>query len=1007
MCYNRKRFSEYFNCMRLVLDDFLDVACRSGIQRGVIQMSRRTVILFFVSCASGFASLCLTAVVANADSNLTKSRLHPLELRSEYLPDPLGLDTSCPRLSWRIEAPERNQVQSAYQVLVASDAKLLASDQADLWDSGKVTSCETNQIEYAGAPLQSRQQCFWKVRVWDGVGQESDWSEVARWSMGLLKPDDWQATWISHRDDTPVHQSRDELYLPAPRLYRQQFDSGDDLVRATVYASALGIYDLYINGELVSHDRFRPGWSDYRKRAYYNTFDVTEQLRAGGNVIGAELAEGWYSGYVGFGLLVGYGPYKTGRCFYGKTPALLMQLELEYRDGSRKVVATDASWSVTGDHGTREADLLMGEMYDARRSQPGWATVDYDARNWESAILAKQNGSTTAPYYDTAGEREVELGFVPPEKLQAYPGPPIRATREIRPVGISEPNPGVFIFDMGQNFSGVARLHVKGPAGTKIRLRFGEMLHEDGRLMTENLRRARATDHYILRGDAEGETWEPRFTYHGFRFVEVTGFPGRPPLDAITGVVLHSDTPLTSSFECSDPMVNQFYHNVVWTQISNFVEVPTDCPQRDERLGWTGDAQAYVRTATYNADVAAFFTKWEYDLVESQRENGAYPAYAPFPMQHGKRKSAFGTAWMDAGIICPWTIWQVYGDTRMLEHHWDSMTRFMEFRRKISPDFRGKFVGNDWGDWLCVGAETPIEFIDAAYFALTARMMSQMAAAIGRDDEARDYATLFDRIAAVFVEDYVNSDGTLKVDTQTAYALALFVELVPENLRKATGRHLAKKIEANGFLMSTGFLGTRPLLPALSAVGQHDLAARLLQNQRYPSWGYEVVNGATTVWERWNSYTRDKGFMNPSMNSFSHYAFGAVCEWMFQDLAGIDTAEPGYRHILIQPQIPAAVDTAAVAPQRDPIRWVKAKYVSINGPIVANWRNESERFQLHVNLPANTSATLRLPIAARFQGIVTESGQPLDGAAGVRQVTREGRLMELELGSGKYQFEVR
>lgn len=964
-----------------------------------------------------------------------ESDLKPVALRCEYLEEPMGMEERRPRLSWQVESDHRGQRQTAYRVLVASSKKTLAADKGDLWDSGQVANNQTIQIEFGGKALKSRQQCFWKVMVWDKAGRPSSWSVPARWSMGLLEPSDWKADWISFQDNSALHKSRDKLYLPSPRLYRKPFQTERPIRRATVYASALGIYDLYLNGQRVCESYFAPGWSDYRQRAYYNTFDVTGLVRRGENVLGSAVAEGWYSGYVGFGLLVGYGPNRVGRYFYGKTPALLVQLEIEYEDGTCEMVPTDPTWQVTDRHATREADMLMGETYDARLERRGWSEPGYAAKGWHNAIRAENNGSTKTPYFDRGGEREVELGFIKPRRLQAFPGVPVRPMQEIKPVAVTKPQKGVVIYDMGQNFSGVVRLQVKGPAGARVQLRFGEMLHPDGRLMTENLRRARNIDVYILRGDPEGETWTPRFTYHGFQFVETTvGQASRlsaesgsqretdkrdadPTITGITGIVLHSDTPLVSSFECSDPMINKLFQNIVWTQRSNFLEVPTDCPQRDERLGWTGDAQAYVRTATYNADVAAFFTKWLDDLEESQRPNGAYPAYAPFPMQHGIRGKAYGSAWMDAGIICPWTIWKVYGDTRVIDRHWDSMTRFMEFRKSISPDFRGKFVGNDWGDWLSVGKKTPIEFIDAVYFAYSTRLMADMALATGREAEAAAYRGLFERIQAAFNADYVNPDGSLKVDTQTAYALALFVGLLPDDLRAKTGQQLATLILDNSSLMATGFLGTRPLLPALSSVGQNDLAALLLQNRRYPSWGYEVVNGATTVWERWNSYTRGQGFMNPGMNSFSHYAFGAVCEWMFQTLAGIDTDGPGYQRIVIKPHPPAPAkapadrsmqqagksDDAAIASYSKPIDWVRAEYRSIRGLIVSRWKREAHRFTLEVTVPANTTATVYVP--ATQAGDVTECGKSLGDAVGVRFFRMENDWAVIAVESGTYRFE--
>jgi alpha-L-rhamnosidase len=462
-----------------------------------------------------------------------------------------------------------------------------------------------------------------------------------------------------------------------------------------------------LNGQRIGNAYFTPGWTDYHQRAYYNTYEFRNTLRSGINLLqpGTNLlevwvADGWYSGYLGFGLLTGIGTEHSGRYTYGKTPALMAQLEIEYIDGSRDTIVTDKSWQVA-EGPIQQADLLMGEFYDARKETN---------LIWEPVILASQNGPAKATFYEFQNSsdgkakiegREVDLGFHRPPKLEAFPGMPVRHIFEVHPIAITSPSTNVYIFNLGQNFAGVARLNVKGPAGTMVRLRYGEMLHPDGRLMTENLRKARATDFYILRGDPKSETYTPRFTFHGFQYVELTDFPGKPDRDTITGIVMHSDIPFTSnySFECSDPMVNQLFKNVVWTQRANFLDLPTDCPQRDERFGWTGDAQVYIRTATYNADVAAFYTKWLRELMESQRPSGTFPGYAPFPFQHGLD---FGTAWCDAGVICPWTIWKAYGDTRILERCWEPMTKFIQWRKSESKDFLGVVHGNDWGDWLSV-----------------------------------------------------------------------------------------------------------------------------------------------------------------------------------------------------------------------------------------------------------------------------------------------------------------
>jgi alpha-L-rhamnosidase len=903
--------------------------------------------------------VALVVVTLGGHLELLGGEIRVTGLRCEYLTDPVGIDTTAPRLGWRSDTTVRNWRQRTWQVQVASSLVNLTANAPDLWDSGEIRSDASQQITYRGKPLSSRQGCWWRVRVWGVDGSESPWSAPAQWTMGFLRTEDWRATWISARDSTPVHQDRGSLHLPPARQYRRDFTSSKPIARALLSVASLGIVDPWLNGKRLNDDYFQTGWSDYQKRVYYRVHDVTAQVRSGANCLGAVVADGWYAGYVGYSLLVGYGPYQAGRAHYGKTPALLMQLEITYQDGTQERVVTDPSWQVSDAGPWREADLLMGEAYDARLDQAGWCTAGFTATTWASAIAAKDNGSVKAPFSDNCGTREVELGFQPPASYKAYGAPPIRVVREIRPQAIREHRPGVYIVDLGENIAGNIRLTVTGSAGTTVKMRYGEMLHPDGRLMTENLRKARATDTYILRGDPAGETWTPRFTYHGFQYVELSGLPTPPTVDTITGLVIHNDTPLAGSFSCSDTVFNRLFANIQRTQFANFVEVPTDCPQRDERLGWAGDAQIYARSAAYVADVSAFFTKWLDDVSEAQRPEGPFPDYAPYPMGHGQPGKTFGAAWTDYGIICPWTIWQVYGDTRVIERHWDAMTRFMEWRRKSAPDLRGVSIGNPWGDWLNHNENTPVEYIDAVYFAKDARMMAEMATAIGKADLAASYQDLLAGITTRWRSDWVNSDGTLKVATQTAHVLALENRLLPTDLIAPTTTRLVERIVANGHRMATGFLGTKPLLPALSAHGQHDLAVRMFQSRGFPSWGYEVENGATSIWERWDSYTKEDGFdrHNAAMNSFSHYAFGAVCEWMFRDLAGLDHAGPGMQHLVIAPRPP----TAGSNPERAPINAVQIAHTSAYGDIQLEWKVANGRVDIALTVPPNCTAQVTVP----------------------------------------------
>ncbi len=914
--------------------------------------------------------LALLTLVASA----TAADLAPADLRCEYHERPAAIATTIPRFSWKLTASAadaRDLHQTSYEIQVARADGGFEGDI--LWDSGKTDSAASDQIEYAGKSLASRDRAIWRVRVWDGGGQASDWSESAQFGVGLLKREDWSALWISSLDDHTFTTTeniqnfvgdpqRGHLVLTPAKVFRKEFDT-PAIVRATVHSTALGVYSLQINGTPVSEDLLAPGWSAYQRRVHSQTYDVTKLIHEGRNAIGATLADGWYSGYVAYGLLTGQEGLVEGvdgRYYYGISPAVRVQLELEMSDGTRKSVITDTSWKTTTGPIT-ESDILMGESYDARKEMPGWSAPGFDDSQWQPAVSKTGTDSEVVP----------------------HPGVPVRAIEEMPAKTVREQAPGKFVFDLGQNISGVIRLKVKGKSGDKVTIRYAEVLHQDGRLSTENLRCARAVDTYTLKGDPEGETWTPEFTYHGFQYVELTGFPGTPGLDAVTGIVIHSDTPRHGSFESSDPMLDKLYQNMVWTQRANFFEMPTDCPQRDERMGWTGDAQIYVRAATFNADIASFYTKWLDDLNDDQWDYGAYPAYAPRPLARPNEHHAAG--WMDAGVICPWTIWQVYGDTRVISRHWRKMNDFMDWRAARDPELKGAIDDCGFGDWLSVGkVKTPIPFIDLAYHAYDARLMAEMAGAIGNKKDAAKYKNRAAKVTAAFQKKYLQADAKLAIHNQTAYAMALFFDLIPQDKRDAASAHLAALVKENGDKMTTGFLGTRPLLPALSASGHHDLAGILMRQHEYPSWGYEVDNGASTIWERWDSYIKGEGVHEPSMNSFSHYAFGAVCEWMFADLAGIDRASPGFDKIKIAPRPTAGITHAA------------ASMETRHGRLACSWNIADGKFTADITVPPNTTAEVTLPV----NGEISEGDANAQGRPGIKKV--EGN--RLEIGSGNYRF---
>jgi alpha-L-rhamnosidase len=798
-------------------------------------------------------------------------------------------------------------------------------------------------IEFeAGEPLTVRIDRSWKASAVEQAGwQEPDFEDLT-WSAAK------EIAWVG--DKPWGRPARQQLVLPPPPYLRKGFVVNKPVERATAYASALGLYELHINGKRVGKDYFTPGWTDYTQRVYYQSYDVTDLLTRSGNIIGAILADGWYAGYIG---------YRNQREHYGDKPRLSAQLEIEYTDGTRETIVTDESWKAT--YGPiLEADFLMGETYDGLRENPDWCSHWLDDTDWNPVAVADA----------IAG------------KLQAYPGVTVQQILEIEPKTLTEPKPGVYVFDMGQNFAGWARLEVRGQAGTKVVLRFAEMLNPDGTIYTTNLRAARCTDTYILKGNGE-EVWEPRFTFHGFRYVEVTGYPGRPSLDAITGVVVHSDTPPAGSFECSNPMVNQLYKNIVWSQRGNFIEIPTDCPQRDERLGWTGDAQIFIRTATYNMDVAAFFTKWLVDLEDAQTKEGAFPDVAPHKVATGSGVPAWG----DAGVICPWTIYEVYDDKQLLEKHYASMKKWIAYLRTNSKDLLRPAYG--YGDWVSIASNTPKDVIATAYFAYSTNLVAKTSAVLGRHEEAEQYRELFKQIKAAFNKAYVSDDARVKGETQTCYLLALYFDLLPADQRPRAAQHLAEAVKAKNWHLSTGFVGLSYLLPTLTQTGHLNVAYRLLMNETFPSWGYSIKNGATSIWERWDGWTEDKGFQDPGMNSFNHYAFGSVGRWLFDTVAGIDTDGAGYKRIIIRPR-PGAITSA------------RASYDSIHGIIISDWRLDNGTFTLNVTIPPNTTATVYVPAADRTS--VTESGVPVAKAEGVHFLFTKGNVTVFTVGSGSYHF---
>ncbi|HEV8486703.1 MAG TPA: glycoside hydrolase family 78 protein [Blastocatellia bacterium] len=916
-------------------------------------------------------SLSLLPAPPAAFATQRSAGLASSSLRCEYLVSPLAIDARQPRLSWTVESEARSARQSAYQILVAASEATLGANRGDLWDTGKVTSSRTIQIDYRGKALGSRQECFWKVRVWDQNDRPSPWSRPARWKMGLMEPSDWSAQWIGDRLPSVENVSATTL--------RREFKLPASVKRAVVYASALGLYELHINGQRVGDQLLAPEFTDYHSHTQYQAYDVTSLLRSGDNVLGAQLADGWYAGGVGLGRAL----IKKPRNIYGDHPRLLAQLEIELADGKKEQIVTNNSWRTTREGPIRAADILDGETYDARREMAGWDKPGFDDKAWQFADVASGVGT----------------------KLVAQPNEPIRVTRELKPVAVSEPKPGVYVFDLGQNMVGWCRLNVQGVAGTTVRLRHAEMLNDDGTIYSDNLRAARQTDSYLLRGSGL-EVFEPRFTYHGFRYVEVTGLERRPPISLITGCVLHSAMTQTGSFECSEPALNKLWQNILWTQRGNMLSIPTDCPQRDERLGWMGDIQIFVGTGILNMDMAAFFTKWMRDVRDAQAEDGRFADFSPHPF--GKDKIFTGVpGWGDAGIVVPWRVWQHYGDERMLAESFESAKRWVEFIRSNNPDLLWKNRrGNDYGDWLNSdtlvyegfprkGGQVPKEIFATMMFAYAADLLSRMAGVLGKEDEAKKYGLLFENIKLALNKAYVAEDGRIQGDTQAGYALALHFDLLPEKIRPLAVKHMLDGIAAYKGHMSTGFHSTYRMMLELTRAGQNDAAYQLINHRTFPSWGYSIENGATTIWERWDGYVKGRGFQDKGMNSFNHYAIGAVGEWMYRTILGInnDDKHPGYEHFIVRPYPGGGLS------------WAKGSYDSIRGKIESSWSVLGGRLKFDVTIPANTTATVYVP--AKDKANIMEGAQPVAKAAGVRFLRMEDGAAVFEVQSGKYSFEAR
>jgi alpha-L-rhamnosidase len=830
-------------------------------------------------------------------------------LRIEHASQRLGLGTAQPRLSWQIESVQPGWRQAAYALRVNN------ADGTRYDETGQIHSDQSILVAWPFAPLRSRQQISIQVKVWDTTGQESAWSTPLTIEMGLLEAADWEAQFISPGwdEDTSIDQ-------PCPML-RREFLLRPGLVHARLYTTALGVYEAEINGLRVGESILEPGWTSYHHRLCYQTYDVTALLEVGANAIGVWLGDGWYRGRLG---------WKDQRNVYGERLAALAQLELRYADGSIERIVTDEAWRATTGP-LRASSLYDGEDYDARQELQGWSSPGYDDGAWAGVqVLPHERSALVAPL-----------------------GPPVCCTETVAPVAITTSPSGRTIVDFGQNLVGRVRFTAQGAAGQTITLRHAEVL-EDGELATRPLRTARATNRYTLRGGAP-ETWEPRFTFQGFRYLEVDGWPGQLQLSDLVARVYHSDMERTGWFACSEPLLNRFHENVVWSMRGNFLSIPTDCPQRDERLGWTGDIQVFAPTATFLYACAGFLDSWLHDLaLEQQQHGGIVPIVIPNVL--GEPFAA--TAWGDAAAIVPWVLYQRYGDRDLLARQYPSMAAWVDTVARLAGPGRLWDTGFQFGDWLdpsappehAAQARTSPAIVATAYFAHSARLTSEAAALLGDETAAEQYGALAAEVRAAFCNAYVAPDGLMRSDAETAYALALAFELLPDAAaRQRAAERLGQLVVASGFQIATGFVGTPLICDVLTNIGRLDLAYQLLMQRHCPSWLYPVIMGATTIWERWDSLRPD-GTINPGgMTSFNHYALGAVADWVQRTVAGLAPATAGYRTLRIQPRPGGG------------LTWAQARHRTPYGMAEVDWALEGGTLTVRAVVPPNSTAIVVLP----------------------------------------------
>ena len=886
-----------------------------------------------------------------------------IRLKLENKVTPLGVDISSPRFSWNLESEQRNVRQVAYQIYVASSLEKLKDNQGNIWDSKRIVSDKSIQIYYNGEPLQSNHKYYWKVKIWSQNAQIHE-SEPSYWSTGLFKESDWKAKWIgldkAMGNDAPDKPRR----ILSARMLRREFKLHKKIKSATAFISGLGLYELYINGKKIGDQVLAPGLTEYNKTTFYNTFDVTNHLQANDNAVGIILGNGRY-----FAPRTNV-PTKTRT--YG-FPKVICQLEIEYEDGTKEIVKTDETWKLTTNGPIRKNNEYDGEFYDARIEMAGWNNTNYDDTHWIPVEMVKKPG----------------------EMLIAQPNEPIKIMEELDPISVKEIEPGVFIFDMGQNMVGWTELFVKGKEGDQVKLRFAETLKDDGSLFVANLRGAEVTDTYILKGGAK-ESWEPRFTYHGFRFVEMKGYPGKPTLKSIKGKVIHDNLELSGSFHSSNALINNIYKNAYWGIRGNYRSMPTDCPQRDERQGWLGDRSAESIGESFMFNISNLYSKWISDMKDAQQENGSLPDVAPsyWPIYSDN------TTWPGTYLFASDMMYSQYGDQSVIKTHYPYMQKWI---KHMSQYLKNDIMTKDtYGDW-CVPPEdlklihtidplrtTSSEFIGTSYFYAEIRLMEKFAKLLHKEEDALIYSKMADQIKIKFNDKFLDKTNILySNNTQTVNILALTFGLVPKEYKKQIVDNLLQKIlgESNGHV-GNGIVGGQWLMRTLSESGHGDVAYILATQKTYPSWGYMIEKGATTIWELWNGDSGD-----PGMNSGNHVMLlGDLIIWFYEDLAGIktDPKAPAFKHILMKPNILGDLTN------------ITASYNSAYGEIKSAWKLEKNKFIWNITIPANSTATIYIPTLNKED--VKEGNILASKAKGVNFIRWEGNRAIFEIESGNYSF---